>query len=128
MIQNMNANDLKIRTKNFAVSCINLREEFPNSYLAIHIKKQLLRSSTSVAANYRAANHAQSKASFIAKLSIVIEESDECEYWLELVIDTKILPQSKIEPILKEANELTSIFIISRKTAITRIKESAIKK
>lgn len=124
----MNVTDLKLRTKTFAVDCINLTEEFPNSYLAIHIKKQLLRSSTSVAANYRAVNHAQTKASFIAKLSIVIEESDECEYWLELIIDKQILPTILVEAILKEAHELTSIFIVSRKTAIIKLKESSLKK
>ena len=124
----MTANDLKIRTKNFAVNCINLTEEFPNSYLAIHIKKQLLRSSTSVAANYRAVNHAQTKAGFVSKLSIVIEESDECEYWLELLNDKNIISSTSIQPLLQEAHELTSIFIVSRKTAIQKLKESSIKK
>ena len=124
----MTANDLKTRTKSFAVNCINLTEQLPNSYLAIHIKKQLLRSSTSVAANYRAVNHAQTKASFISKLSIVIEESDECEFWLELLIDLNIITKVEVETILKEAHELTSIFIVSRKTAIHKLKESSIKK
>ena len=109
-------------------SAINLTEEFPNSYLAIHIKKQLLRSSTSVAANYRATNHAQTKAGFISKLSIVVEECDECEYWLELVIDKQILSKEKVVSILNEAHELTSIFIVSRKTAINNLKQLSIKK
>ncbi len=124
----MNSTDLKLRTKLFAVNCIDLTEEFPNSYLAIHIKKQLLRSSTSVAANYRATNHAQTKASFISKLSIVIEESDECEYWLELLIDKQISPLEKTKQLLNEAHELTSIFIASRRTAINNLKNAVIKK
>ncbi len=82
-----------------------------------HIKGQLIRCSTSVASNYRATNVAQSKASFIAKLGIVVEESDESCFWLEFIIDEKLMDRKRVEKLFKEANELTAIFISSRKTA-----------
>jgi four helix bundle protein len=70
-----------------------------------------------VASNYRAACIAQSKASFISKLSIVIEEADESYFWLEFIIDENLIESNLVEPLLKEADELTAIFIASRKTA-----------
>jgi len=76
----MNKQELKHRTKKFAHSCVKLALKLPNTYLGNHIKGQLIRCSTSVAANYRATCLAQSKASFISKISIVIEESDESEF------------------------------------------------
>jgi len=108
---------LKTRTKQFAHRCIKLTEHLPSTYLGNHIKGQLIRSSTSVAANYRATCIAQSKASFIAKISIVIEEVDESAFWLEFVIDEDLLPKEKTALLLKEAQELTAIFIASQKTA-----------
>jgi four helix bundle protein len=108
---------LKVRTKQFAHRCIKLTEHLPNTYLGNHIKGQLIRSSTSVAANYRATCIAQSKASFIAKISIVIEEVDESAFWLEFVIDENLLSKEKTTLLYKEAQELTAIFIASRKTA-----------
>ena len=78
---------------------------------------QLIRSSTSVAANYRATCLAQSKKSFIAKLSIVIEECDESLFWLQFIMDEELIPENKMKDIILEATELTSIFISSRKTA-----------
>jgi four helix bundle protein len=113
---------LKNRTKIFAHNCIKITELFPNIYLSDHIKKQLIRSSTSVAANYRATCIAQSKASFIAKISIVIEEVDESNFWLEFALDENLIQKEKIEFILKESIELTSIFMASRKTASTNNK------
>ncbi len=110
-------NDLKGRTKKFAHDCVKLALKLPNTYLGNHIRKQLIRCSTSVAANYRAVCLAQSKASFIAKISIVIEESDESEFWMEFIIDEKLLPKPEVEPLLIEAHELASIFITSRRTA-----------
>ena len=110
-------NDLKDRTKKFAHACVKLALKLPNTYLGNHIRGQLIRCSTSVAANYRAVCLAQSKASFIAKISIVIEESDESEFWLEFIIDEKLLLKSEVEQLLIEAHELASIFITSRKTA-----------
>ena len=109
--------ELKTRTKQFAHRCVKLAMALPNTPLGNHIGGQLIRSSTSVAANYRAACIAQSKASFISKLSIVIEEADESYFWFEFIIDENLLKNNLVEPLLKEADELTAIFIASRKTA-----------
>ena len=119
----MNSKDLIIRSKNFAYHCIDVCSLLPNNFLGNHTKGQLIRCSTSVAANYRATCHAQSKPSFIAKISIVVEECDESEFWLQLIIDKKLIQEEKIIPILKEANELTSIFVSSRKTASLALKK-----
>ena len=112
--------ELKTRTKEFAHRCVKLAIALPNTPLGNHIRGQLIRSSTSVAANYRAACLAQSKASFISKLSIVIEEADESYFWLEFIIDENLLKNNLVGPLLKEADELTAIFIASRRTAIKR--------
>ena len=109
--------DLKERTKLFALRCIKLALVLPKSKLGNHISGQLIRSSTSVASNYRAAKLAQSKAAFIAKLSIVIEEADESAFWLEVIIDTKQMAEDKVLALYDEANELTAIFAASRITA-----------
>lgn len=113
----MNKEELKERTKVFAHRCIKLSMSLPRDYLGNHIKGQLIRCSTSVAANYRAACVAQSKADFISKLAITIEEADEACFWMELVIDEKLLNEKKVIPLLEEGRELTAIFICSRKTA-----------
>ena len=96
---------------------MKITQSFPNTYLSNHIKGQLIRCSTSVAANYRATCIAQSKPSFIAKISIVIEEVDESNFWLEFALDENLISKEKIDFLLKESSELTSIFIASRKTA-----------
>ncbi len=113
----MNKNDLINRTKIFAHNCVKLGVSLPKNSLCNHIQNQLIRCSTSVAANYRATCLAQSKASFISKLSIVIEESDETEFWLEFINDEKLFNSIMLEKLRNEAHELTSIFIASRKTA-----------
>lgn len=112
-----NKKDLKKRTADFAHRCVKLALALPNSYLGNHIKGQLIRSATSVAANYRATCLAQSKASFIAKVSIVIEECDEAAFWMEFIVYEKLLNQKQVKQLLNEAYELTAIFITSRKTA-----------
>jgi len=89
----------------------------PETYIGNHIRGQLVRCATSVASNYRATCLAQSKASFVSKLSIVLEETDESCFWLEFIIDEKLLGKQLVEPLLKEAEELTAIFVSSRKTA-----------
>ena len=113
----MDQAQLKKRTKEFAHRCVKLSMALPNTYLGNHVKGQLIRCSTSVASNYRAACLAQSKASFISKLSIVIEEADESYFWLEFIIDEKLLEKERVIPLLNEAHELTAIFVSSRKTA-----------
>lgn len=113
----MKSEELKQRTKAFAHRCVKLALALPKTYLGNHIRGQLIRCSTSVASNYRAVCIAQSKASFISKLSIVLEEIDESYFWLEFIIDEKLLKRELVEPLLLEAKELTSIFVSSRKTA-----------
>jgi four helix bundle protein len=113
----LKSEELKRRTKEFAHRCVKLAIALPNTQLGNHLRGQLIRCSTSVASNYRAAGIAQSKASFISKLSIVIEEADESYFWLEFIIDENLLKNHLVEPLLKEADELTAIFIASRKTA-----------
>ncbi len=109
--------ELKSRTKDFAHRCVKLSLSLPKTQLGKHISGQLIRCSTSVAANYRAALMAQTKAAFISKISIVIEESDESEFWLEFIIDEKLMKTKMVLPLFNEAHELTSIFITTRKTA-----------
>ena len=112
----MDREELKKRTRYFAHRCVKLALALPQSPLGDHIRRQLIKCSTSVAANYRAACIAQSKASFVSKLSIVIEEVDESCFWLEFIIDEKLLNEKQVAPLLNEGEELTSIFISSRKT------------
>ncbi len=114
----MDREELKKRTKEFAHRCVKLALALPQSPLGEHIRKQLIKCSTSVAANYRAACIAQSKAGFISKLSIVIEEVDESCFWLEFIIEEKLLNEKRVAPLLNEGVELTSIFISSRKTIV----------
>ena len=113
----MDGEELKKRTKEFAHRCVKLATALPNTTLGNHLRGQLIRCSTSVASNYRAACIAQSKASFISKLSIVIEEADESYFWLEFIVDENLLKIQLVEPLLGEAKELTAIFVASRKTA-----------
>jgi four helix bundle protein len=113
----LDASVLKSRTKDFAHRCVKLSLSLPKTQLGKHISGQLIRCSTSVAANYRASLHAQSKAAFISKISIVVEEADESEFWLEFIIDEKLMKKEKVLPLLSEAHELASIFITTRKTA-----------
>ena len=92
---------------------MRLVDVLPNTPKGRAIASQLVRSGTSVAANYRAACRGRSKAEFIAKVGIVEEEADETALWLELIIDDKLLPEKKVAPLLKEANEVTAIMAAS---------------
>ena len=113
----MNQEELKERTKDFALRIIRLVGALPKTIVGRTIANQIIRSGTSVAANYRAACRARSKSEFAAKLGIVVEEADETAFWLEMIIETGILPEDRIKPLLKEANELTAIFVSFRKTS-----------
>src|SRR2546430_4885892 len=104
----MNASELKERTKQFALRVMRLVDALPNTPKGRAIASQLVRSGTSVAANYRAACRGRSKAEFIAKVGIVEEEADETALWLKLIINDKLLPEKKVAPLLKEANEVTA--------------------
>jgi four helix bundle protein len=112
----MDATELKQRTNVFAHRCVKLSLALPPTALGNHIRGQLIRCSTSVAANYRSACIAQSRASFVAKLSIAFEEADEACFWMEFICDEKLMKQEKLQPLLSEAKELTSIFAAARKT------------
>ena len=112
----MKSDELTKRTKEFAHRCVKLAMALPDTALGKHLRGQIIRCSTSVAANYRATGLSPSKASFVAKISIVLEESDETAFWLEFIIDDKLLKNNLVEPLLTEAEELTKIFASSRKT------------
>ena len=109
--------ELKARCKKFALRVMHLVRALPNDRIANPIANQIIRSGTSVAANYRAACLAKSRADFIAKLGIAIEEVDESALWMELIIEDKILPTSKVSPLLNESKELLAIFLASAQTA-----------
>lgn len=113
----MNAADMKARTNAMAKRVIKLIQSLPNDRTANVIANQMLRSATSVGANYRAACRGRSRADFIAKPGIVEEESDETAYWLELLMETNIKPVALRQPLYDEVNEITAIIVASRKTA-----------
>ena len=116
----MNENQLKQRTKQFALKIIKLVGSLPQTIEGREIGRQLIRSGTSIGANYRGACKGRSMAEFIAKLGIVEEEADETAYWLELVIEGGLLEKEVVEPLVKEANEFVAIMASSRKTASRR--------
>jgi four helix bundle protein len=109
--------DLKDRTKHFAVTIIRMVDKLPRSIASEVIARQLIRSATSVAANYRAALRGRSKAEFTAKLQIVLEESDESQYWLELFLELELMDRQVLKDLIQEADELTAIFVTALKTA-----------
>ncbi|MGA9898399.1 MAG: four helix bundle protein [Terriglobales bacterium] len=108
---------MRNRSKAFALRVIRLFRSLPYRTDTQVLGKQLLRCGTSVAANYRAVCRARSKAEFIARIGIVAEEADETVLWLELLVESGIVPQEKVEELLTEACELTAIFTASQQTA-----------
>src|SRR5919108_168381 len=102
----MNSNDMKKRTRAFALAIIRLVERLPSTVAGRVISHQLIRCGTSVGANYRAACRAKSQADFIAKMGIVEEEADESIYWLELLVDSGIVTAQNAAQLMKEAGEL----------------------
>lgn len=114
----MNKEDLKKRTKDYALRIIKLVGSLPKTQVGRIIGNQLLRSGTSTAANYRAACRSRSKAEFIAKLGTVIEESDESLFWLEIIIESGIMEKKLVESLLKETDEIISIMVSTRKSTI----------
>ncbi|MEP0806711.1 MAG: four helix bundle protein [Chloroflexota bacterium] len=114
---------LKARTKDFALRVIRLVEALPRKLSSDVLGKQLLRSATSVAANYRAACRARSQAEFVSKLSIVVEEADESLFWLELMAESGLVEASRLQELMKEADELTAIFVVSRATARKNVRK-----
>ena len=128
MREKMSQNDLIKRTKEFAHRCVKLSLALPKTDLGNHIRRQLIKCSTSVAANYRATCVAQSKADFVSKLSIVVEETDESCFWMEFIIEEKLLHKNRISGLIEEGKELTAIFIKSRKTTKNRNSEFTAKR
>ncbi|MEJ5225114.1 MAG: four helix bundle protein [Anaerolineales bacterium] len=118
----MNEDELKNRTKAFALMVIDFCETLPKKYAAEAIAKQLIRSSTSVAANYRAACRGRTSPDFANKLGVVEEEADESLFWLEMLRDANLASGEKLNTLLKEADELTAIFTASHKTAKSNLR------
>jgi four helix bundle protein len=113
----MNPEELRARTRSFSLCVVKLVQTLPKNMIADVIGKQVLRSATSVGANYRAACRAQSGAMFFAKLSIVVEEADETVFWLELLRDTGFIQVELMAELLDEAEQILKIMASSRKTA-----------
>jgi four helix bundle protein len=111
---------LKIRTKEFAHRCIKFALSLEGTKLGNHISGQLIRCSTSVAANYRASCLAQSRSHFRSKVSIVLEEADESLFWIEFAAEEELVNENKIKNLVDEAKELTAIFYSTRKTLIVK--------
>ncbi len=113
----MKHQNLQIRTKQFALQVIKFAEGLPKDETSRILSRQLLRSGTSVGANYRAACLAKSKPAFISRLGDVLEEADESGYWVELLVDAERVSQEAAAPLLNEARELVAITVSSIKTA-----------
>jgi len=113
----VNSEDLKQRTKAFAHRCVKLASALPRNDLGRIAGGQLMRCATSVASNYRAACLARSKAAFVAKISVVLEEADESAFWLEFILEEELVAARLLTPLRVEAGELTRIFTASRKTS-----------
>ena len=112
----MDEQEFKRRTKQLAIRIVRLVAALPDTVPAQVIGKQLLRCGTSIGCNYRAACRGRSKADVIAKLGIVEEEADETMYWLELLMEAEIFPKRKLEPLLKETEEILAMTVASIKT------------
>lgn len=111
------AEKLRLRTKRFALAVIKLFQSLPKTEEARLLGRQVLRSGTAIAANYRAAGRARSKAEFVAKVGVVVEEVDETVFWLELLLEAGIVAEARLRDLLAEANELVAIFSASHRTA-----------
>ena len=118
----MDRKALQERTKQFHIDVIKLCEDLPKNAASFETAKQVIRSAGSVGANYRATVRAKSKADFIFKIEIVLEEADESMYWLEVIKDAKLKTGPEIDRLIKEANELTAIFAATDKTAKSKNK------
>ena len=113
----MNPQEMRLRTHRFALDALQFYLQLPRTEPANFIGRQLLRAGTSVGANYRAVCRSRSDSEFIAKLGLVIEESDETAFWLEIFVEAEFVPAQRINELHREADELTRIFVKSRETA-----------
>jgi four helix bundle protein len=116
----MHEQEFKQRTKALALRVIKLVSSLPKNTVSEVIGKQLIRSGTSVGANYRAACRARSTADLIAKLRIVEEEADECLYWMELMVEAKLVDVANLRSIMSETNEILAMTVASIKTLIAK--------
>ena len=117
----MTADELKSRTKLFALRVMNMTDALPNNPKGWVLSKQILRSSTSVAAGYRPACRARSKADWVDKIGRILEEIDESLVWLELIQEGKLLAANKLKDLLSEVDELTAIFVAIHKSSKSEI-------
>jgi four helix bundle protein len=122
----LDAIDLKARTKSFGLRILKLVDALPATPQGRAVANRIIRSGTSVGANYRAACRARSRAEFIAKIGVVEEEADETAFWLERIIESGLLKKEMVRPLLVEAGELVAIMAASRKSAIAN-RQSAIR-
>ena len=120
----MDKEELKNRTKQFALGIIKLVQSLPNTIDGRIIGKQLISAGTSVGANYRSACRGRSIAEFLSKLGIVEEEADESAFWLELIIEAKLLDTKRVDPLLQEANEIVAIMVSAKKTTRRNLNKS----
>ena len=125
LINAMKSDQLKERTKQFALRIMPLVDALPKSFKGRAIANQIVRSGTSVAANYRAACRARSRAEFISRVGVVEEEADETALWLELIIDDKLMPEVTIRPLHTEASELTAIMAASDISASRNLRKKS---
>ncbi len=124
--KSMNSKELQQRSKQFALAIIKITEHLPNNRVGWTFTDQIVRSSTSVAANYRAVCRAKSDKDFVSKMGTVIEEADETLFWLEMIEESKIINHhSEIKYLQREANELVSIFVASVKTVKSRLNQKS---
>jgi four helix bundle protein len=117
----MTTDEMKLRTKKFSLMIIDLAEKLPTTYVVKVVANQIVRSGTSVGANYRAVCRARSDREFISKMNIVLEEADETLFWLEVIKEKLWISKTELETIWKEGNELTAIFVSSLKTVNNRM-------
>jgi four helix bundle protein len=120
----MNSEDLKQRTKQFALRILKLVAALPNTVQGRTIGGQLVRAGTAVGANYRATCRSRSKAEFVARIGVVEEEADESAYWMELIVEGELLKAEQVARLLNEANELAKIMASSRISASTTVSNS----
>ena len=118
----MNRDDLRDRTKAFALRVMKMVDNLPRNRKAGVLSGQILRSATSVAANYRSACRSRSPSEFASKVCIALEEADETGLWLELIVESGLLPAKRLADLQKECNELTAILFASQRTARNKLK------
>jgi four helix bundle protein len=117
----MDKEQLKARTKAFALRVMKLIDHLPKTTKGSVVGDQIMRSATSVAANYRGACRARSRAEFVSKLGIVLEEVDETMLWLELIVEGELLASKRVENLIREADEITAIMFSAQRSARSKI-------